>query len=100
MTILKRIGLALLIILIFSAMIVFTAGNPGDVSLKLLHWEFTAPVALAFTGVFAIGWLFGVVCMGLYALKLANERRMLRRSLRMSESEVSSLRNLPLSDAD
>jgi uncharacterized integral membrane protein len=100
LTILKRIGLALLIILIFSAMVVFTAGNPGDVSLKLLHWEITAPVSLAFTAVFAIGWLFGVICMGLYALKLANERRMLRRSLRMSENEVSSLRNLPLSDAD
>jgi hypothetical protein len=38
--------------------------------------------------------------MGLYALKLVNERRALRRALRISESEVSSLRNLPLSDAD
>ena len=100
MSILKRIGLIILIVLIFSAMIVFTAGNPGDVSLKLLHWEITPPVALAFTVVFAIGWLFGVVCMGIYALKLANDRRMLRRSLRMSEYEISSLRSLPLSDAD
>jgi hypothetical protein len=38
--------------------------------------------------------------MGLYALRLVNERRILRRALRVSESEVSSLRNLPLSDAD
>ncbi len=81
-------------------MIVFTAGNPGEVSLKLLHWEISPPVSLAFTAVFAIGWLFGIVCMGVYAFKVANERRMLRRSLRMSEDEVSSLRNLPLSDAD
>lgn len=81
-------------------MVVFTAGNPGDVNVKLLHWETTAPVSLAFIAVFAIGWIFGVICMGLYALKLANERRMLRRSLRMSENEVSSLRSLPLSDAD
>lgn len=81
-------------------MVVFTAGNPGDVDLKLLHWEFTPPVSLAFTIAFAIGWLFGVVCMGLYAFKVANERRMLRRSLRMSENEVSRIRNLPLSDAD
>jgi uncharacterized integral membrane protein len=100
LTILKRIGLALLIVLIFLAMVVFTAGNPGDVSIKLLHWEITSPVSLAFTIVFAIGWLFGVICMGLYAFKISNERRMLRRSLRMSESEVTSLRNLPLSDAD
>jgi hypothetical protein len=38
--------------------------------------------------------------MGLYALKLVNERRGLRRSLRNTETEVSTLRNLPLSDAD
>jgi len=97
---LKRIGVALLIILIFSAMVVFTAGNPGDVSLKLLHWEINTPVSLAFTVAFAVGWLFGVICMGLFALKTFNERRNLRRSLRLSENEVSSLRSLPLSDAD
>ena len=81
-------------------MVVFTAGNPDDVSLKLLHWEFTAPVSLAFTVAFACGWLFGILCLGFYALKLINERRTLRRALRLSESEVTSLRGLPLSDAD
>jgi putative membrane protein len=89
-----------MIVLIFSAMVVFTAGNPGDVSIKMFHWEISSPVSLAFTVAFAIGWLFGVICMGLYAFRISNERRMLRRSLRMSENEVSSLRNLPLSDAD
>jgi uncharacterized integral membrane protein len=98
--ILKRIGLFLLILLIFSAMVVFTAGNPDDVSIKLLHWEINAPISLAFTVAFSVGWLFGVACMGVYSFKIANERRMLRRSLRMSENEVSSLRTLPLSDAD
>jgi putative membrane protein len=98
--ILKRIGLALLIILIFSAMVVFTAGNPDDVPLKLLAWKISPPVSLAFTAAFAIGWLFGIICMGMYAFKVASERRMLRRFLRMSEDEVSSLRSLPLSDAD
>ena len=97
---LKRIGLVLLIVLIFSAMVVFTAGNPGDISIKLFHWEFSPPVSLAFTVAFAIGWLFGVICMGLYAFRISNERRLLRRTLRMSESEVSSLRSLPLDDAD
>ena len=81
-------------------MIVFTAGNPGELNLKLLHWEITAPVSLAFTVAFAVGWLFGIVCMGLYAFKVANERRVLRRNLRMTENEVSSLRSLPLDDAD
>ncbi len=81
-------------------MVVFTAGNPGNVDLTLLAWDFSVPISLAFTAALAIGWLFGVICMGLYALKVVNERRILRRSLRMSENEVSSLRNLPLSDAD
>ncbi len=97
---LKRVGLVVLLILIFISMVLFTAGNPGEISLRLLHFELSAPVSLAFTVAFAIGWIFGIVCMGLYALKIANERRMLRRSLRMSEDEISSLRNLPLSDAD
>jgi hypothetical protein len=47
-----------------------------------------------------VGWLFGVLCIGFLALKLVNERRVLRRSLKMTESEVSSLRSLPISDAD
>jgi hypothetical protein len=38
--------------------------------------------------------------MGYFALKLVNERRLLKRALRLSQTEVSSLRNLPLSDAD
>ncbi len=100
MIILKRIGLAVLIVLIFSAMVVFTAGNPDDVTIKLLHWDISSPVSLAFTVAFASGWLFGVICMGLYAFKVSNERRVLRRSLRMSENEISSLRSLPLDDAD
>ncbi len=97
---LKRVGLVVLLILIFISMVLFTAGNPGEISLRLLHFELSAPVSLALTVAFAIGWIFGIVCMGLYALKIANEPRMLRRSLRMSEDEISSLRNLPLSDAD
>ena len=57
---------------------------------------------MAFTAIaFAVGWLFGVHLYGSFMLfEVANERRMLRRSLRMSENEVSSLRSLPLSDAD
>lgn len=100
MIILKRIGLALLVILIFTAMVAFTAGNPDEVSLKLLHWEVSAPISVSFTIAFAIGWLFGVLCMGVYAFRVANERRHLKRSLKLSENEVSSLRNLPLDDAN
>ena len=97
---LKRIGLALLIILIVIVMATFTANNTGMIDIDLAFARVTTSIPLAFTVTFAIGWLFGILCLGFYALKLVNERRILRRSLRMTENEVSSLRNLPLSDAD
>jgi len=97
---LKRIGLLFLIIVIAIFMATFTAINTGTVDIDLAFARFTQPLPLVLTVTFALGWLFGILCMGFYALKLVNERRVLRRSLRLSESEVTSLRGLPLSDAD
>ena len=97
---LKRIGLAILIVLIVIVMATFTANNTGMIDIDLAFTEVHTSIPLAFTAAFALGWLFGILCLGFFALKLINERRILRRSLRATESEVSSLRNLPLSDAD
>jgi len=97
---LKRIGLAILIVLIVVVMATFTANNTGMIDIDLAFTEVTTSIPLAFTVAFAVGWLFGVLCIGFFALKLINERRVLRRSLKMTESEVSSLRSLPISDAD
>lgn len=97
---LKRIGLAILIVLIVIVMATFTANNTGMIDIDLAFAEVNTSIPLAFTVTFAIGWLFGILCIGFYVLKLINERRVLRRSLKITESEVSSLRSLPLSDAD
>jgi uncharacterized membrane protein YciS (DUF1049 family) len=97
---LKRIGLAIVIIAIVIVMATFTANNTGMIDIDLAFAEITTSIPLAFTVTFALGWFFGLLSLAFYVLKLVNERRTLRRSLRMSESEVSSLRNLPLSDAD
>ncbi len=97
---LKRIGLLLVVVAIVVVMATFTANNTGMVDIDLAFTKVTTSIPLAFTVTFALGWLFGMLCLGFYALKLVNERRVLRRSLRITESEVSSLRNLPLSDAD
>ena len=97
---LKRIGLAILIVLIVIVMATFTANNTGMIDIDLAFARISTSIPLAFTVTFVLGWLFGVLSLGFYALKLINERRVLRRSLRMRESEVTSLRNLPLSDAD
>lgn len=97
---LKRAVIGVVIVLIAGAMFVFTDANKGDVDVHLLFTEVSTSLPLAFTVAFAVGWLFGILCMSFWALKLINERRLLRRALKVSESEVSTLRNLPLSDAD
>ena len=97
---LRRAGLVVLVIVLFALMFTFTALNSGEVQLDLGFIRDTYPVSMAFTAAFVLGILFGMLCMTVFVFRLINERRMLRRSLRMTESEVSSLRNLPLSDAD
>ena len=97
---LKKAGLVILLILVFAVMVVFSYLNTGDVEVDLAFVSITTSISIAFTITLIAGWLLGVISMGLYALRLVQERRALRRALRVSESEVSSLRNLPLSDAD
>jgi len=97
---LKKAGLILLLILIFGVMVVFSYLNTGDVEVNLAFVSITTSVSIAFTVTLVAGWLLGVISMGVFALRFVNERRTLRRALRVSESEVTSLRNLPLSDAD
>ena len=96
----KRIGLSILILFIIIVMATFTANNPGTIDIDLAFAKIPSSIPLAFAVTFALGWLFGLLTIGFYVLRLVNERRVLRRSLRVSESEVTSLRNLPLSDAD
>ena len=86
--------------LIFIAVMAFSSVNSGEIEVDLLFRSVTTSIPLAFALVFALGWLFGLACTALWAFRLVNERRTLKRSLKVSESEVSSLRNLPLTDAD
>jgi len=97
---LKRAGVIILIIVLFVVMFTFTALNTGDIELDLGFLKRSYPVSMAFAATFVLGVIFGMLCMTVFVFRLINERRTLRRTLRMSESEVSSLRNLPLSDAD
>lgn len=97
---LRKVGLILIVVIVFSAILVFTRLNPGQIEIDLAFGTVEASVALAFTVAIAAGWLFGVLSSGLVLLRLLNERRRLRKALRSNESEISSLRNLPLNDAD
>lgn len=97
---LKRIGLVLLVLVIFVAMLVFARLNPGLLEIDLAFGTVGTSVPLAFAVAFAAGWLFGLLCTAAAVMRLVNERRQLRKLLRSSESELSTLRSLPLSDAD
>ena len=97
---LKRVGIGILVLLIFVLMLWFTNINPGVVTLDLAFGMVQPSIPLAFSVTFVIGWAFGLLCTSIVLFRLSNERRRLRRALRNTESEVSSLRNLPLADAD
>jgi uncharacterized membrane protein YciS (DUF1049 family) len=97
---LKRIGVGVLIIVIFVMMLWFTSNNPGNVEIDLAFGVVQPSIPLAFSVTFVIGWAFGLLCTAIFMFRIINERRRLRRALRNTESEISSLRNLPLADAD
>lgn len=97
---LKKVGIGIIVALVFGTMLVFTSSNPGFVDLDLFVTTVRPSISLAFSVTFVLGWLFGLLCTVVFILRLINERRRLRRQLRHSESEVTSLRNLPLADAD
>lgn len=96
----KRIAVLILFLIILGVMLVFTKLNPGLIEIDLAFGTVESSIPLAFTLTFVFGWLFGLLCTSIYAARLINERRQLRKSLRMSESEVHTLRNLPIVDAD
>ncbi len=100
MNIVKFILWVIVIAAIVVAVFAFSSVNTGEIEVDLLFRSVTTSIPVAFTVVFALGWLFGLACTALWAFRLVNERRTLKRSLKVSESEVSSLRNLPLTDAD
>jgi len=97
---LKRAGLIVLIVVLFAVMFIFTALNTGQVELDLGFSKNSYPISVAIVVTFVCGVIFGMMSMVAFVLRLIRERRALRRALEMSQSEVTSLRSLPLSDAD
>jgi len=97
---LKRIGLGLLLLIILVIVFTFTALNSGTIELDMAFFAGNYSISIVVIVSFIVGILFGMLCMTAFVFRIINERRTLRRALRMSESEVTSLRNLPLTDAD
>ena len=101
MTTIRRIGLLIAFAVFVLISAVFAYANRGviDLDLGFVRLE-QVSVAGAFVGTFIVGAVFGLGCAAVAYLKVANERRRLRRLLTEAESEVGRLRSAPLKNAD
>jgi uncharacterized integral membrane protein len=97
---LYRLFVVAFALLVVVAMFVFAYANTGEIVVDYLFFQWRTSVSLAVTSAFAGGWLFGIACASTWVYGLVRERRQLRQALRASESEVSNLRSLPITDAD
>ena len=89
-----------LILLLFLIVVLFSWKNPGTVDLHLVFREFSeVPKSLAFALTIAVGWAWGVLTALAYVLKLLNERRKLRKKVKLADAELNNLRSIPMHDA-
>ena len=96
----RKFAAAVLILVIFALMLWFTRINPGLIEIDLAFGTIEPSIPMAFAVSFVFGWAFGLACTSLFMVRIVNERRRLRKALRIAESEVSSLRSLPIADAE
>jgi len=93
----------LMFVLLLAAMlaaVVFAALNQGQVQLDLAFFSIETQKSLVFILVFVAGAFFGMLCLCIWALRLVGQRRRLKKSLKLAESEILSLRDIPLNDAE
>lgn len=97
----RRAALIIFVVVVVLLAAIFAFNNPARVPIDLgfIRLE-NVPVTLALTVALATGWGLGLLSAGTAVVRVAAERRRLKRQLRMAESEVKSLRSLPLQDAD
>lgn len=95
---LRFIVYVLILVVVILAAASFASLNPGDIRLDLAFGVVETRLSLAFAVTLALGWLIGLATLAGYALKLLNDRRKLRKSVRLAEEEVNNLRRLPMRD--
>jgi len=96
----RKAALIIVVLIIFALMLWFTRINPGIIEIDLAFGTIQPSMPMAFSVTFVLGWLFGLACTAIFVMRVFNERRRLRKALRIAESEVSSLRSLPIADAE
>ncbi len=86
------------ILLAAIAAVVFTALNPGEVTVNLHFRQVTLPFSLVVVASMFFGVLLGMLAGGVVALGRRRTLRRLRKQLALTEKELSNLRKLPLRD--
>ena len=79
---------------------VFAALNPGPIDLDVVVTRIEIQKSLALILAFGFGWLFGLLCAAIGLIRSINDRRRLRKALRLAEGEVSTLRRMPIQQTD
>ena len=97
---LKRISIILVIISIFFLVIYFTSINQNSIRIDFGFAVFEPSVVLGVSLIFILGWIFGLLCLMAYIIKLTNEQRILKSNLKDAQSELNELRQLPTKDAN
>jgi uncharacterized integral membrane protein len=98
---LRRLTYIVIAVLLALIAAILSYGNPEPIAVDIGFIRFDrVSLTVAFTCAVGLGWLFGLACAGLALLRMAGEKRQLQRELRFAETELSSLRALPLHDAN
>ena len=90
--------IVVVIAVVFAA--VFAKLNTEIIQLDLLFARYELAQSFVIIGALIIGVILGLAIASLFLLRVTSERRKLRRALSTAETEITSLRSLPLQNAD
>jgi len=100
-TVLRKILVVVVLVLLVCVAAVFAYNNPDPVDLDVGFARFEGiSLTLVLACAFGLGWLFGLASASYALARMAAERRRVRRDLRDAQSEVATLRSLPINDAN
>ncbi|MEL6951479.1 MAG: LapA family protein [Pseudomonadota bacterium] len=90
--------IVVVIAVVFAA--VFATLNTEIIQVDLLFARYELAQSFVIIGALIIGVTLGLAIASLFLLRVTSERRKLRRALSTAETEITSLRSLPLQNAD
>lgn len=91
----RKIILITLAIAVFALAAVFASVNPDVVPVDLLFGKIEASLTVVIVVSLAIGWVLGLLSMSMVVIRLMNQRRRLKRAMRLADKEILNLRAIP-----